>query len=298
MSHQTPYPSSGLKRAVSKVFSMTCVLAMGLQAADETLDVRTPSADAKQRRTYIPHSLELPAFSPPAPAVEKSIPSIRVDSAITVPTKSARTLTIIRGEASTLPDLPEPPVLAPHGARQLTPDEIEQAKIWRRRQLNLGATIYDHRYSQIRWNHPDTGEAYEVICGFDLGLVAGIGGFLHNGESYTLMLIHSNIDTTRIRKWSRNWMPNFPEILADSITVVKGNPNDAVGMNAFNVVRDIIASEKSRLIPYQAARRQFQLKATEWEKAHPILPRDETIWFKPHRGSRYLTNPKPETSSK
>jgi hypothetical protein len=249
-------------------------------------------------RTYIPHTLEVPAFVPPAPPVEKKVPAMRVDSAVTVPTKSARTMTILRGEASDLPDLPPPVVSEPHVARELTPQEIEQAKIWRRHQLNLGATIYDQQFSKVHWQHPDTGESYEALCGFDVGLLAGTGGFIHKGESYTLMLMHSTCDTSRFTKISKKWLPDFSAVPADSIVVTKGNLDDPVGMTPITVVRDVIASEKSRLVPYQAARLKHQQASAEWHKANPVLPRDETFWFKPHRGSRYLIHPRPEASTR
>ena len=197
-----------------------------------------------------------------------------------------------------MPDLPLPVVFKPHKARELTDEEVERAKIWRRHQLNLGATIFDHKFSQVRWQHPDTGESYEVLCGFDVGLLAGTGGFIHKGESYSLMLMHSYLDTTRIRQVSRKWLPDFSSVAVDSIVVIKGNPDDPVGMAPITAARDIITSEKSRLFFYQAARRKYQQASAEWHKANPDLPRDETFWFKPHRGSRYLANPRPEATSR
>lgn len=254
--------------------------------------------DARPPVTYIPHTLDVPAFSPPAPPVVRKVPVMRFDSSVTVPTKRSRTLTIIRGEASTLPDLPLPVVAEPHAERKLTLEQIERARIWRRHQINLGATIYDHQFSQVRWQHPDTGESYEVLCGFDIGLLAGTGGFIHQGESYSLMLMHSNIDTKRIRQVPKNRVPDFSVVTADSIVVIKGNPDDPVGMAPITTTRDIIASEKPRLIAYQAARLKHQQAAAEWHKANPVPPRDETFWFKPHRGSRYLAEPKPEATTR
>ncbi len=270
------------------IFAVEADPGMGLESA----------VTANRSRPFIPHTLEVPDFIPPAPPVEKKVPVMRVDSSVIIPTTSSRTLTVIRGEASTLPDLPLPVDSKPHKARELTPEQIEQAKIWRRHQLNLGATIYDHQFSQVRWQHPDTGESYEVFCGFDVGLLAGTGGFIHKGESYSLMLMHSDLDTTQIRPVSRKWLPDFSGVPADSIVVIKGNPDDPVGMAPILAVRDIITSEKSRLIPYQAARRKHQQASAEWHKAHPAVPRDETFWLKPHRGSRYLANPKPEAATR
>ena len=261
-------------------------------------DVSGFGKTAKLSDTRIPHSLDVPIFIPPAPPVEKKIPPMRVDAAVTVPTKSARALTILRAEASKLPDLPPPAVSTPSVARELTLEEIERQKVRRRHQLNLGATIYDHRVSVIRWQHPDTQESYEAICGFDVGLLAGVGGLVHKDESYTLMLMLSLVDTTAIRRWPARGLPDFSSVVANSIIVVKGNPLDPVGITPVGVVGDVIASEKSRLIPYQAARREHQRAAAEWQKAHPVVPRDETFWFKPHRGSRYLADPKPEAAKR
>ena len=73
----------------------------------------------------------------------KQVPAVRVDSSITIPTKNSRTLTLLRGEASTLPDLPPPPPPPPYvEPHEPTPEEIAQ-RIWQHRHnFNLGATIH------------------------------------------------------------------------------------------------------------------------------------------------------------
>ena len=60
------------------------------------------------------------------------------------------------------------------------------------------------------------------------------------------------------------------------------------------MIKDLIASEKPRLTTYQAARLKYQREATAWATANPPIPQDQTIIFRPHRGSRYLTDPQPE----
>lgn len=78
----------------------------------------------------------------------------------------------------------------------------------------------------------------------------------------------------------------------------KGNPEDPAGTTTINLLKDLITNEKSRLITYQADRLRYGQAAAEWEKSHPPVPRDETLWLRPHRGSRYLTNPTPEAAAK
>ena len=249
-------------------------------------------------RTSIPYSLEVPDFIPPAPPAVEKVPEMRVDSSITVPAGSSRTLTLLRGEASTLPDLPPPPVVHAREPRQLTPEDIARNLYHRRHSFHFGATVYDHSVSQVQWHHPDTGELYEAVCGFDIGNLAGIGRFVRDGESYDFMLMSSNIDTTVIRRMVSRFAPRIPEAVADSITILKGNRNDPVGTAPILLIKDLISAEKDRLILYQAARLRYQQDAAAWEKAHPTPPRDETFWFRPHRGSRYLADPKPEAAVK
>jgi hypothetical protein len=249
-----------------------------------------------QERIFIPHSLEVSVFTPPPPPVEKEIPDMRADAAITVPSKASRSVTLVRGEASTLPDLPVPVAAAPTEAKALTQEDLDRMADQRRHMLQIGATIYDHRVSVAHWQHPDTGEAYEAVCGFDLGLLEGIGQFIRDGETYSIMLPHTFLNTTGDR--ASKEAPDFSRISEGSITILKGNPKDPVGTATITLLQELIASEKPRLVAYQADRLKFQQAAAEWQKAHPPVPRDETFWLKPHRGSRYLANPKPEASAK
>ena len=59
-------------------------------------------------------------------------------------------------------------------------------------------------------------------------------------------------------------------------------------------MRELIASEKFRLTVYQEKRAIYRQAADAWEIANVAPLRDETIWFRPHRGSRYLATPIPE----
>lgn len=255
-------------------------------------------AGEETTQTFIPASLDVPAFIPPAPSVQKEVPAMRVDSAINVPSKDSRTLTLIRAEASTLPDLPVPPVAEAVESKTFTEENRNLVADQRRHTLQVGASIFDHRVSVVHWQHPDTGESYEAACGFDIGLLEGIGQFVRDGETYSVMLMHSAYDAEQSRSLAKEMFPNLPDVQSDSITFLKGNPKDPVGTATITLLKDLIVSEKTRLVAYQAARLQLQQEAAEWKKANPPVPRDETFWLKPHRGSRYLADPKPEASAK
>ena len=262
-------------------------------AADEqtALSNQAPGAIA---RTYIPTDLEVPAFVPPPPSIEKTVPVMRIDSAVTVPAANSRTLTILRGQASTLPDIPVPIVVEQRPPRKLTADELARQAEERRHQLSFNAEVYENGVSILRWQHPDTAESYEAICGFDVNLLAGLGQFTSAGETYQLSFIPPGFIPATRSRFSKLPVPKPPEAAPNTVNITRGDANDPVGTATATLLRDLIATEKSRLIVYQEERTIHQQAVAAWAKSHPILPRNETIWFRPHRGSRYLTNPTPE----
>ncbi|MEO5713281.1 MAG: hypothetical protein ABIT37_07315 [Luteolibacter sp.] len=257
--------------------------------------VRSQDVEVSRDRTFIPDTLQAPVFIPPAPVVPKRLPKIRIDAATTVPSESGKTLTLHRGAASTLPTLPPPsPPETAKPPRELTPEENASIAYERRHNLNLGATIYDHKVSQVQWTDQASGIIYQAVCGFDIGLLAGIGSFVRDGETYSVFLMHSDFDTTGIRRSFREYLPDIPEIAPGQILITQGDPKNPAATAALEIIRDLITAEKNRLLAYQSARLQQQRESAAWQKAHPPVPRDETFLLRPHRGSRYLANTKPE----
>jgi hypothetical protein len=262
--------------------------------AESTILQDSAQAACPTARTYIPHTLEVRPFIPPVPAPPKVLPCVRMDAAVTVTQSNSRTLTVLRGEASTLPDIPPPPVVEPKEPRELTADDFARMKYAHRHNLNFGATVYDHKISQVQWTDPETLESYQAVCGFDIGLLAGTGGFVHDGEKYGLFLIHGDINTMAIRRLARADAYKIPEVPVGEIHIIRGNPNDAEAVAALAIIRDLIEAEKPRLEAFQTARQIYFRASSAWHAAHPPIPKDETFLFRPHRGSRYLANSQPE----
>ncbi len=247
------------------------------------------------KATYVARSLEVPAFTPPAPVEPKVLPAVRADAVSTFSGKSDTSITIIRGEASTLPDPPPPPEPKPQlPALPLSEEKLVRIAWQRLHTFRLGGTIYDHRVSAVHWTHPVTGAPYQALCGFDIGLISGLGEFVHNDEKYRLHTMFSNISTATFRRLARAPVREIPSVSPDTILITKGDPNDPIGTSPITLIKQLIDSEKDRLIAHQAARQTYQRDYAIWAAAHPPVPRDEIILLRPHRGSRYLTNPTPE----
>ncbi len=245
--------------------------------------------DKAAARTFIPGSLEVQQFTPPVPVVRTPHPPIRAEATVIVRSKNSRTLTIQRGEASTQPDLPPPPPPPPWVEPTAPPPEEIARRIWEHRHnFNLGATVYDHKVSVVNWTDQETLVRYEAVCGFDIGLLAGLGGFVHKGENYSFFLMHGDFDTTIARRFASQWQLNIPEVAPGAIIITEGDPADTIATAPMSVIKDIIAAEKSRLLAYQAARGTYFAASVAWHAAHPPIPRNETFILRPHRGSRYL----------
>ena len=275
------------------------LMAFGTSGGAQDVDAAAPIVGAATPgRTFIPHSLELQPFIPPPPPVVKRLPAVRVDAAVTHLSKNDRTLTLQRGEPSTEPDLPPPPPPPPYvEPHEPTPEEIAQ-RIWEHRHnLNLGATVYDHKISVVNWTDQESHVHYEAVCGFDIGLLAGVGNFVHKGENYSLFLMHGDFDTTMLRRFASNWHLNqwllkIPAVAPGDILITRGDVKDTAATASMTVAKEIIAAETPRLLPYQAARTTYQAACGAWHAAHPPIPRDETFILRPHRGSRYLPDAK------
>ena len=258
--------------------------------------VAAPPDSQNPARTYLPESaLNAPVFTPPAPVLPKPLPNIRIDSSITVGSVDSTTITLQRGAASNLPDLPPPAEPTPaQPYREPTAQELAEQASQLRRSLNLGATIYDHKVGEVNWTDQETGICYQALCGFDMGLLAGIGGFIHDGEEYSLMLMHTEIEGEEFQQLKHDGETIIPQIPAGVIRITAGDTGNASAIAPLYIIKDLITSEKERLTTYQAASKKYQRESAAWAAANPPVPQDEIIIFRPHRGSRYLTDPQPE----
>jgi hypothetical protein len=263
--------------------SLVCHLSLGLAV----LSAET-SLDVTQTAVNLPDPASI-RFTPPPPPVVKRLPAVRVDASVVSLSKNGRTLTIQRGEPSTEPDLPPPPPPTPFvEPREPTLEEVAE-RIWHlRHNFNLGATVFDHKISVVQWTDPISLVRYEAVCGFDIGLLAGVGDFVHKGEEYSLFLMHSQIDTTLLRLIASRWKIDMPDVAPGEIRFTRGVVNEAAAIAPMTIIKEVIAAETPRLLAYQSAREIYAAEAAAWHAANPPIPRDETFILRPHRGSRYL----------
>jgi hypothetical protein len=104
--------------------------------------------------------------------------------------------------------------------------------------------------------------------------------------------MHSDLDTTWLRRLSKQWQPEVPVVAPGEILITQGDVKDATAAAPMTVLKEIINAETQRLLIYQAERKAYFAAAAAWDAAHPPIPRDETFVLRPHRGSHYLAGTK------
>lgn len=218
-------------------------------------------------------------FIPPPPPKEVPVMVVEASTARKFPTHQ---ITVLRGDASTLPDIPLPPEPQP-----FVPSPVGEPHYI----MSFGATVYDHSLSHVTWWNPKTRESYEAWCAWDWTLLSPIPHVEIDNEISTFCLLSSNIDTGAGFRFGRNFkMPEHPDVPADTFVITKGNVEDPTAKKALTILRDYYVRHKERLILIQKAREEFQAQSDAWHVANPPKPANHTFWLKPHRGSRYLKN--------
>ncbi len=217
-------------------------------------------------------------FTPPPPP--KKVPPMVVKASTVTPSQT-HNLTLIRGEASTLPDIPPPPI-----TKLTVPGhEGEPHHI-----ASISASVYDQSLSHVTWTNPATGESFEAWCGWDFTLLSSIPQ-IDLGKNFCLFQISaSNVNTAAEQRVGRKTdIPAHPAVTADSFTISKGNVANTDAQILLTTLRDYYLKHKTRLILIKKAQTEYQAAADAWHKANPPKPENHTFWLKPHRGSRYLT---------
>ncbi len=216
-------------------------------------------------------------FIPPPPP--KGIPAIKIEAATTraLPTHQ---ITVLRGEASTLPDIPPPSKPKP-----FVQDPVAEPHYL----LSFGSIVYDHRISHVRWFDPRSEKHFEAWCGWDWTLFSPMPEIVLGKGVSSFHLMTTNIDTAAARRSRREFrMPAHPELSEGEFSITKGNENDAEALKALTAIRDFYLKHKERLGQIRQAREKYQAAAAAWHAAHPPRPQSHTFWMRPHRGSRYL----------
>lgn len=237
-------------------------------------------AQSKEQQTEadITKLLPIPStkFIPPP---SKKVPVIKVEATTTrrLPTHQ---ITVLRGEASILPDISPPP----------KPKPFVQGPIGEPHYLlSFGATVYDHGISHVRWFDPRTEKHFEAWCGWDWTLLSPMPKFVLGERVSSFNLTTSNTDTALARRFGHEFkIPKHPELTENAFSITKGDENDPEALKMLTAIGGFYFKHKERLNQIRQASEEYQAAAAAWHAANPPKAQSHTFWLKPHRGSRYL----------
>jgi hypothetical protein len=275
--HQNPHckrcVSEASLKPVRAYFPAALLLffALSLQAQNQV-----PTEAEIDKELPIPSS----DFVPPPPP--KEVPRMEVEATASRDMGTHR-ITILRGEASTLPDIPPPPepkpfIPVPAGEPQYL--------------LSFGTTVYDHRLSHVTWYDPRSKQHFEAWCAWDWTLLCPLPRINQANQMGAFSLFASNINTGRHLRFGKEFvMPEHPMLEDLAFSITKGDPDNADANRILTDLRDYYTRHKDRLLAIREAREDYQKNSDAWHAANPPKPENHTYWLKPHRGSRYL---KPE----
>jgi len=274
-SAQSPHGKPGPYGILNAVMKLSVTFAL---AASFSIPLLAQDTDW-QTDADIEKLLPIPSteFIPPPPP--KEVPAIKVEAA-TTRTLPTHQITVLRGEASTLPDIPPPPVPKPS-----VPGAAGEPYYL----LSFGATVYDHRISHVKWYDPRTEKHFAAWCGWDWTLLSPMPEIVLGERVSSFHLFASNIDTAAMRRFGHEFkMPEHPELVEGAFSITKGDEDDPEALKALTAIRDFYLKHKERLGLIRQAREEYQAAAAAWHAANPPKPQNHTFWLKPHRGSRYL----------
>jgi hypothetical protein len=255
-----------MKPSIILAFFLACGLSLQAQKVPQVeVDI--------EKELPIPSTVFIP---PPPP---KEVPPMKVE-AVTTRKLPTHQITVIRGDASTLPDIPPPP----------EPKPFVQGPVGEPHYLlSFGATVYDHRLSHVKWYDPRTKENFEAWCAWDWALLSPVPKIVLGERVSSFHLFSSNIDTAAASRLGREVrVPDHPELSEGTFSITKGNEDDAKALQALSAIRDYYFKHKDRLVLIRQAREEYQASAAAWHAAHPPKPQNHTFWLQPYRGSRYL----------
>jgi hypothetical protein len=247
--------------------SLLCHLSLGLAVLSAE-----PVQDDSQTATILPDPASI-RFTPPPPP--KEVPTMSVKGSTTADFGTHR-ITILRGEASTLPDIPKPPPPVEQ-SREVALEPSEPHYVF----FISGSTDGDS-LSRIIVSNPITGTQHEAWCGWDVSLIAPFQEITHEGKSHSLFMGVGRVDSLENPDAATS---KRPDVKPGSILVPDGDEYTAAILTS---MRDACYKNMPRLLELKAAREQYQKDSDAWKADHPPRPQNHTIWLKPHRGSRYL----------
>ncbi|MFD2257699.1 hypothetical protein ACFSSA_13530 [Luteolibacter algae] len=166
--------------------------------------------------------------------------------------------------------------------------------------ISLSATVYDRKFTELRWRHGD--ERFLAYSNVDFNFMGGFGSFETDDTNYSFFMGIGNESTDALAERNRfakernlegyveRQIPQMPEFTPGSVeyAVVSDDPSIVERDEVFGQISALHAyyqaNEKRLKTEYQR-REALNAARKRYEAANPEKPKDTIINFWPIRGS-------------
>jgi hypothetical protein len=163
---------------------------------------------------------------------------------------------------------------------------LMQERYRRQRLVVLTATVYDHRWSFVRWHANGAGNRnFAAWSNVDFNHFTGIGGFDLSGLRFSFFMPVTNQDTVRLKARMEaaggQYVPPQPPDLPPwepAFVLVEGDPTDADGILPVKGLHDLYKIERFRLAAAFQGRERARLAQATWLKANPPSPKHYVLY--------------------
>ncbi|WP_367872268.1 hypothetical protein [Luteolibacter sp. Populi] len=203
-----------------------------------------------------------------------------------------RTLTILLGNPSTLPDPAPPPPPAPPTPEQIANWAARQAEAAQIRFIIAGATVYNHSETRLRWTDGKSGKSYEAWSNIDFNHLNQLSAEDNARIPFLSFLFVSDVDTVLLSQRLQHAVavPAHPPLPADGpgFVIVAGDTTDLEAIAPIHALHDFYRAEQERLAGGYFERERLRAESAATAAAAPVAAKDNVMWFRPRKGSRYL----------
>lgn len=203
----------------------------------------------------------------------------------------SRTITILRGEPSTLPDPSAEAGLNAEPVQQRAAGPSQPGSPLPGSIIAIRATVYNKQRSLLQWRDPGSGAEYEAWSNIDFNHLSALSHFESNAHRWILLLAIVNIDTTTASPATGATVPEpaHPEIPAGApaFVLTKGDPSNQGPVAPLDTLHDLYEVKAAEWIASAAAQKQIREQQAA-EQANSAQPQNNVMWFRPRKGSRYL----------
>ena len=157
----------------------------------------------------------------------------------------------------------------------------------KRRLVIVSATVFDHKYSFVRWQVMGGGGSKLQFTGWsnvDFNHFQGLGGLSADGIEYMLLMCVGNRDTAREKAraelYGRSYIPQVPPEMPGwepTFILENGDPSADYVVHPIRKLHTLYVTERFRLANVYQVRQSALAEREAWLRVHPPVRKEPVL---------------------